>query len=385
MYIYVLTMHVMKLKGIRSQHLFHICSKTVLGKMYRKLTLVQRKDIVKYFYEFKSLIVVRRKFRLKYGIANVPSAKAIKAVVQRFEDTCSVQDRARSGRPKVARSAENIALVEESIVQTPTKSVRRLSSDTGLSRESVRLILVKDLHLKPYKRRIYHELKDVDYPRRVEFCRDLLNVINENPDILSAIMFSDESMFSLDPSTVGYNRHYWSSDDPHFHSEHPLQAPRVIVWCALSSSTIIGPYFFDGSVIGESYLRMLRKYFVPALRRKGSLHDTIFQQDGAAPHTSTENLAWLQNRFPDRLLSYRTPRIWPPRSPDLSPLDFYLWGHVKDQLTEDDLTSIETLKASINTIIRRLSRNHDVLEKVIKSFKFRLESCVLNDGGHVEL
>ena len=45
-----------------------------------------------------------------------------------------------------------------------------------------------------------------------------------------------------------------------------------------------------------------------------------FQQDGANPHTSNESLAWLQKRFPDRLISRRCGPQWSPHSPDLNHL-----------------------------------------------------------------
>ena len=51
-----------------------------------------------------------------------------------------------------------------------------------------------------------------------------------------------------------------------------------------------------------------------------------FQQDGATPHSSKESLAWLQQRFPDRLISRRCGPQWSPHSPDLNPPNFYIRG-----------------------------------------------------------
>jgi hypothetical protein len=41
----------------------------------------------------------------------------------------------------------------------------------------------------------------------------------------------------------------------------------------------------------------------------------------------TKPMACLESVFPGRLISMR---LWPPRSPDLSPPDRLLWGHLKD-------------------------------------------------------
>ena len=49
------------------------------------------------------------------------------------------------------------------------------------------------------------------------------------------------------------------------------------------------------------------------------------------PHTSNESLVWLQQCFPDRLISRRCDPQWSPHSPDLNPPDFYMWGYLKDR------------------------------------------------------
>ena len=41
---------------------------------------------------------------------------------------------------------------------------------------------------------------------------------------------------------------------------------------------------------------------------------------------------WLEDHFDDRLISFKTPNIWSPHSPDLNPLDFFLWGYCKNNV-----------------------------------------------------
>ena len=52
----------------------------------------------------------------------------------------------------------------------------------------------------------------------------------------------------------------------------------------------------------------------------------MVQQDGATSHTSNRSITILRNLFPDRLISLRGDIGWPPRSPDLSPCDFFPLG-----------------------------------------------------------
>jgi inhibitor of nuclear factor kappa-B kinase subunit alpha len=54
-----------------------------------------------------------------------------------------------------------------------------------------------------------------------------------------------------------------------------------------------------------------------------------FMQDSATAHTATYSIDVLSEVFEDRLISRR---LWPARSPDLNPCDFYLWGNLKDSV-----------------------------------------------------
>jgi hypothetical protein len=49
-----------------------------------------------------------------------------------------------------------------------------------------------------------------------------------------------------------------------------------------------------------------------------------FMQDGASSHTTKANLEFLLSKFQGRVISNKTNIIWPPKSPDMNPLDFFL-------------------------------------------------------------
>lgn len=49
----------------------------------------------------------------------------------------------------------------------------------------------------------------------------------------------------------------------------------------------------------------------------------FFQQDGAPPHYAMPVRNWLNERFPGKWIGRRGAIEWPPRSPDLTPLDFF--------------------------------------------------------------
>jgi hypothetical protein len=77
---------------------------------------------------------------------------------------------------------------------------------------------------------------------------------------------------------------------------------------------------------------MLQQFLIPQLDeddQEGRIH---FQQDGAPPHYLEEVGKYLITRFPGHWIGRVAPIAWPTHSPDLTPLDFFLWGFVKVRL-----------------------------------------------------
>ena len=74
-----------------------------------------------------------------------------------------------------------------------------------------------------------------------------------------------------------------------------------------------------------------------------------FQQDGVTCRMATLDV--LRHVFEDRIISRRADVVWVPRSCDLTPLDYYLWGAVKDKCYGDKPEPIEALKNNIREAI----------------------------------
>jgi hypothetical protein len=59
---------------------------------------------------------------------------------------------------------------------------------------------------------------------------------------------------------------------------------------------------------------------------------TWFQQDDATAHTANNSMKLLNEIFGERVISRK---LWPPRTPDLTPPDFYLLGAAKSAVYRD--------------------------------------------------
>ena len=119
------------------------------------------------------------------------------------------------------------------------------------------------------------------------------------------------------------------------------------VWCGLSARGLIGPFFFKGTVTGEAYLEMLGSSILPAIRALYENIEVFYQQDGAPPHYHRDVRAFLDDNLQGHWIGRRGTFEFPQRSPDLTPLDFYLWGALKDVVYRRKPTKLGDLRAEI--------------------------------------
>ncbi|GFX72401.1 uncharacterized protein TNCV_1253551 [Trichonephila clavipes] len=91
-----------------------------------------------------------------------------------------------------------------------------------------------------------------------------------------------------------------------------------------------------------------------------------FQQDGATCHTARATIDLLKDTFGDRLISRFGPVNWPPRSCDLTLLDYFLWGYVKLLVYADKTQTLDHLEDNIRRVIANV--RPQMLEKVIENW-----------------
>ncbi|GFY26968.1 DUF4817 domain-containing protein [Trichonephila clavipes] len=79
----------------------------------------------------------------------------------------------------------------------------------------------------------------------------------------------------------------------------------------------------------------------------------------------------LKYTLGDRLISRFGPANWPPRSCDLTPLDYFLWGYVKSLVYADKPQTLDHLEDNIRRVIADI--RPQMLEKVIENWTSRLD------------
>ncbi|XP_063240478.1 uncharacterized protein LOC134541176 [Bacillus rossius redtenbacheri] len=327
----------------------------------------------------KSDTQVQRNFRTKYA-REPPSRPTIREWHKKFMETGSVLQQKGSGRPST--SAGDIERVREAFVRSPGKSIRTAARQLELPRSTVHKVLHKNLRLCAYKVQLLQALQPSDGPRPKAFATDMLARMDVEEDFLGRILFTDEAMFHVSGLLNRHNVRIWGSENPHASRALVRDSPKFYVWCGLMSTRIIGPFFFaEKTITANVYLDMLTEFAVPQL--DGIQHHVILQQDGAPPHWGMAVRAYLNEQFPDRWIGRDGPIPWPSRSPDITPLDFFLWGYVKDRVYHTNVPNIDELKRRIVQAVASIDAG--LLERTWKEIEYRLDVLRATNGAHIEI
>jgi hypothetical protein len=167
------------------------------------------------------------------------------------------------------------------------------------------------------------------------------------------------------------------------HKSNRLNQQRfsINIWAGIVSDCFLVPYILPDRLTGQTYTNFLRtslpdflEVMPPASRRQ-----LYFMHDGA-PHISV----FLPAHYPGRWIARGGRNIWPPRSPDLNPLDFYVWGHVKSVMYSTAVNDVQTLRARIMAACHTVRTAPGIFDRVRRSMRRRAEACIQAGGGHFE-
>ena len=104
-----------------------------------------------------------------------------------------------------------------------------------MSDRSVWHILRSDLSLHPYKLQVVHALSNRDREMRLQYCRQFVGILTENPDLPNQLLMSDEGHFHLHGTVNKQNFRHWSAANPHELHQSPTHDPN------LPYSALFGP------------------------------------------------------------------------------------------------------------------------------------------------
>ena len=362
-----------------------------------QLTKEQRVFIVLHYTQTANTAAVQNAFRARFPDRNPPHKTTILRNFEKYsiEGTSSNLNKGNSGRRRTARSAENVAAVRALLEKNP-RNVSARRNPTEITSASFNRITRLDLKWHPYRMHVRHALLATDLPRRLRFAEWFIQRCRRRENFLQSIIIGDEAAFSLngEVNTQNVRQYAPKGHPPAFNFERNHSRAKLTVWAALcGNGVILGPYFFHQNVTGLAYLNMLNEFVLPQLAvHFGNQHwEDMFRglwwaQDGAPAHRLIAVRDRLNAVFGNnRIIGLGHDVEWPPRSPDLTPCDFFMWGYLKDKVfSTGPPENIDVLRQRISDEFDALRRQPDFIRRAVRHMHKRAVLCVERNGGHVE-
>ncbi len=218
------------------------------------------------------------------------------------------------------------------------------------------------------------ELNAIAKQKRLNFCKWLLEQVDNTPNFLEQLCHTDECSISLRDTAFGHNFGWWVKAGEAVPERQLLNYSqkfntKIMVAACIGTNLKLSLRVFveeqnngklkairensDGyqKICLEPWLNEMKALGHIAVNSDGKnvLTDRVFVQDGASSHTSMSSLNVLDEYFglgrvitgvaagKEAGATYREKRMieWPPHSPDLNPLDFSLWSNLKYKIKQE--------------------------------------------------
>lgn len=311
-----------------------------------------------------------------------PPYSVFRNMCLRLQRTGSFHAERSEGRPST-RSVDLEEQLLDHFEENPRTSTRRASATFAVSHMVIWRTL-KDGGLYPYHFRRTQELTPVDFRPRRDFCTWYRTRVNNDDRFAMKVLWSDEASFTRNGVLNLHNEHMWAHSNPHEKSVSNYQHQwRINVWAGIIGDRIIGPFILPSSLTGEVYLDILRHDVEDQLEELSVREyvNVIFQHDGAPAHFERRVRAYLDTRFSEWIGRGGSIQ-WPARSPDLTPLDFFVWGYVKSCVYAFECSTRDEMVNKINSAFASITP--DMLNNARSSMLRRTALCLEKEGGHFE-
>ena len=305
-----------------------------------------------------------RKYGPQWGVGLYTIKSACDRIVKRDFSTARP---AGSGRPKTAATSPNIQKVREHLANEALpdeeKSLAKTSKATGLSRRTTQRIIKDKLKQKSLTKIKVQYVRSSNAKKRLEISQRWKAEMGRDWKFdPRSVFWTDEKVFRLG-KVEGGNQNYrvWVDEattkanlptDKIIRGEGQSQGgASVMVALGASWPGGLGTVRFvkKGSKINsQTYQEIVENtYLVDCLDHFGPNH-YVFQQDGATSHAANATQAYLDDNCP----SFIKKADWPANSPDLNPLDYFIWGYLQREVDKKKPEGEAALKLAIRNAAR---------------------------------
>lgn len=290
--------------------------------------------------------------------------ETIRSFIESYNQTGKLSQ--KRGRPKTILQEEVDGIIGATEAHCQT-TLHELSNDFSHAKSTVRKILNDD--------QIFHFQKtpecllDNDHKQmRFNFCNRFSQIPYQN---MPCIIFTDESSVCINPGRMGVWRHRgFHPEESTFQTTQKMLT--LMVWGAIGPKGYRTPLIkMNGNINAEKYVRTLAVSGTIKFIQEQFGRSYIWMQDNAPSHVARLTKETLLNFVPQVL-------DWPPRSPDLNPIE-HLWDYLKDRLGNDVFQTEDELFHRLFTEWQNIP--NDIVHDCYSSFLARCIVCSRHNGS----
>lgn len=333
-------------------------------------------------------------YRTRFPNRRVPNAQVFVDVHRRISEY-GVRHYNEQNRNVLPRNNDRILQLFD---VNRTLSTRRAARQLHLSRSRVLRALKRD-HRRAFHVQPVQGLLPADAEKRLNFCQWVLDSTEINPQFLHKILWTDESNFTRAGVVNYHNLHVWSEVNPRCIRQSSFQHQfNVNVWIGVLSNNLCGPHILPPRLNANLFLEFLENSLPEVLDDVPlNLRDESWMQlDGAPAHYGRQVRQWLDqyyyrrwigrlpNNHPNMRIPGEGPVAWPPRSPDLNPLDYFVWGHLKQIVYDTPVNTREELIRRIRNACDEIKNNPIQITAAVNTLIRRCQKCIEAGGMHFE-
>lgn len=349
------------------------------------LTLEEKIEIVLLCGESNLHRNVAQIFNNRHPNRNIAQS-TVSRILTRFKQTGSVNSSFKKNHTPWKNTEEVELAVCLDVVEHGRTSLPAISQRTEVKQSSIRNILHKN-KFRAYKPKFINTLKERDFDVRFDFSMWFQGEREDECSFPDYILWTDEATFSSNGVVSSQNCRWWAQENPHFTIECKDQYNfKTNVFCGLLKDKVIGPFFFHENLTAARYLDFLRHDLTEVLDEMPLYvrNKLWYQLDGAPIHNSNEIKVFLNDTFRNKVIGPHFQCHWPPRSPDLTPLDFFFWGYLKSVVYQNrPFRDIQHLENTIRQCITNISPRF--LKNAVRHVSKRTEICIEREGRHTEM
>lgn len=285
-------------------------------------------------------------------------------------------------RSDCARTPEFKENLQKKVLEDPGIGIRALAPELDVSPSTMKLALNEDLRYHSYKRRRGQLLTEKTRENRLIKAKRLLIKVKHPVGPQTMWFFSDEKNFCQDQKHNSQNNRWLAYSQKDIPRVMQTKFPQhvMVFGCVSSEGDVMPPHFFrEGLRLNsDGYVELLNTVVKPWITRVANGRPFVWQQDSAPCHTSRKSQKWLAENFYD----FASPNVWPPNSPDLNPMDYYVWGAVEKDTNRRASNTKAQLIDRIKVVFETLSR--ETVKLACSRFRSRIEAVVDANGSFFE-